>query len=54
MLVDMIGVMTNLITCVEIYGKMGTFIFVLIDLKREVEEGIIIVMKAKDVSRMHS
>ena len=47
MLGDMIWVMLNLNNYVGNDGKMNRIIFVLIDLKREIREDTVFVMKAK-------
>ena len=47
MLQVMIWITMNLKIYVENHGKMIIIIFVLIDLKREIEENIVFVMKAK-------
>ena len=48
MLQVMIRIMMNLKIYVENHGKMIIIIFILIDLKREIRENIVFVMKAKE------
>ena len=43
----MIWVFMNFNSYVEKLGKMNIIVFVLIDLKREIREDIVLVMKAK-------
>ena len=47
MLQVMEGIMMNLMIYVENHGKKIITIFILIDLKREIKENIVFVMKAK-------
>ena len=53
-LVDMIWFMMKLNNCAESLGNENISIFVLIDLKSEIKENVVLVMKEKHIYRMHT